>query len=76
MIDFSDVGTIVTHTINGEMCIELKPLVGKTVKDMLEVLDAGLEERGMERTILIQTKSSKRRGYPVPCVFLLDSNMP
>ena len=76
MIDFGDTGTIVQHTINEEMCVQFLPSQGNDVRGMLEILDRGLEVKGMERTILIQSASSKKRGYPIPCVFLLNTNMP
>lgn len=44
MIDFSEVGTIVLHDIEGTKCVQLFPHEDKTIQDMLEVLDEGLEK--------------------------------
>ena len=66
MIDFGDKGTVVEHTVDGEMCIQFLPTSIGGVRDMLSILDEGLKTMDMERTILIQ--STKR--FPVPCVLI------
>tara|TARA_R100000458_G_C8235773_1_gene216186 strand:- start:338 stop:580 length:243 start_codon:yes stop_codon:yes gene_type:complete len=73
MIDFLDTGTIRKIKFNDKVCIQFHPnkRENKTVQDMLKILDAGLERMGVERSILIQTEKSMKKGYPVPCVMLL-----
>ena len=73
MIDFLATGTICKIKFNDKLCIQFHPneRENKTVQDMLKILDVGLERMGVERSILIQTEKSKKKGYPVPCVMLL-----
>ena len=79
MIDFSEVGTIVLHDIEGMKCVQLFPHEDKTIQDMLEVLDEGLEKMNrdsssvIQRGILLDREEYKiKRSTPIPCVFLFD----
>jgi hypothetical protein len=79
MIDFSEVGTIVLHDIEGTKCVQLFPHEGKTIQDMLEVLDEGLGKMNhdsssvIQRGILLDREEYKiKRSTPIPCVFLFD----
>tara|TARA_R100000008_G_scaffold86389_1_gene79282 strand:+ start:2796 stop:3029 length:234 start_codon:yes stop_codon:yes gene_type:complete len=76
MIDFSGTGKIQQHNINGKLCVQFFPnrREGKTVSDMLRILDEGLEQKGSKRSILIQSEKSEKKGYPVPCVLILDED--
>ena len=79
MIDFSDVGTIVVHNIRETKCVQLFPHTGKTIEDMLKVLDEGLERMNhnsssiVRRGILLNSdKYIIKRSIPIPCVFLFE----
>jgi hypothetical protein len=79
VIDFSEVGTIVLHDIEDTKCVQLFPHEGKTIQDMLEVLDEGLEKMNhdsssaIQRGILLDREEYKiKRSTPIPCVFLFD----
>ena len=78
MIDFSEVGYIETHRVNGEDCVKFFPNADSTVKDMLDILDEGLARMNddsplvRERGILLQTQKSAKKGYPIPCVILFE----
>lgn len=79
MIDFSEVGTIVLHDIDNTKCVQLFPHEGKTIQDMLRVLDEGLERMNRDsssciaRGILLDRDEYKiKRSTPIPCVFLFD----
>ena len=78
MIDFSEVGYVHVSEVNGEQCVQFAPYANKTVKDMLDVLDEGLARintddspQKRERTILLNTDKSKKKGYPIPCVIII-----
>ena len=79
MIDFSDVGTIVVHNIRETKCVQLFPHTGKTIEDMLKVLDEGLEQMNhdsssiIQRGILLDSEEYIiKRSIPIPCVFLFE----
>lgn len=79
MIDFSDVGTIVVHNIRETKCVQFFPHEGKTIEDMLKVLDEGLEQMNhdsssiIQRGILLDREEYKiKRSTPIPCVFLFE----
>jgi len=75
MIDFADVGTIKIHEVKGRQCVQFFPDIGKTVRDMLHVLDEGLKGTNKHRGILMQSESSKRKGLPVPCVLIFKERL-
>lgn len=75
MIDFADVGTIKIHEVKGRQCVQFFPEDGKTVRDMLHVLDEGLKGTNKHRGILMQSESSKRKGLPVPCVLIFKERL-
>ena len=70
MIDFTGLGRMKIHELKGRQCVQFFPDVGKTVQDMLKVLDEGLKKRNQYRGILMQSESSKKKGLPVPCVII------
>jgi len=76
VIDFSEVGNIQEHHVNGEHCVQFFPNEYSTVKEMLAVLDASIAELNddstivRERGILLQSNLSEKKGYPIPCVIL------
>lgn len=76
MIDFSEVGRVEEHHVNGEHCVKFFPNEDNTVQDMLDILDKGLARMNddssfvRERGILLQTQKSANKGYPIPCVIL------
>ena len=78
MIDFSEVGYVEEHHVNGEDCVKFFPNANSTVKDMLDILDEGLahayDDSSLvrERGILLQTQKSADKGYPIPCVILFE----
>tara|TARA_R100000406_G_scaffold77820_1_gene58539 strand:+ start:1557 stop:1880 length:324 start_codon:yes stop_codon:yes gene_type:complete len=74
LIDFEGAGTIQVHIIDNRQCIQFFPAEGKTVKDMLDILDAGLKDMdGVSRGILLNKKVYRtRKGLPIPCLFLFD----
>ena len=79
MIDFSEVGTIVLHDIDDTKCVQFFPHEGRSIRDMLEVLDEGLEKMNhdsssvIQRGILLDREEYKiKRSTPIPCVFLFD----
>lgn len=77
MIDFSDVGIIMVHTINERMCVQLQPHPDKTISDMLSVLDDGLRRMNddsslvRERGVLLNRQEYADR-FPIPCVFIFE----
>ena len=77
MIDFSKVGTIVVHTINEKMCIELQPHDDKSISDMLQTLDVGLRQMNddsalvRERGVLLNRQEYADK-FPIPCVFIFE----
>jgi hypothetical protein len=78
MIDFSDVGTIQLHQIKETQCVQFLPHEGKTVEDMLQVLDAGLARMNDDsdvqkrRGILLNQIKYKAKQLPIPCVFIFE----
>jgi hypothetical protein len=80
MIDFSEVGTIVVHQVLQTPCLQFLPHEGKTVEDMLQVLDAGLARMNDDsddkkhRGILLNREKYKAFGkeLPIPCVFIFE----
>ena len=68
MIDFSSYGSIVVHPEVSELglTIQFFPKSRSRLGSMLRLLDDYLNERNIERSILIQ--SSKK--FPIPCVIL------
>ena len=68
MIDFSEYGQIVVHPKTSELglTIQFFPLSRSKLGSMVNLLDEYLNEKNIERSILIQ--SSKR--FPIPCVIL------
>ena len=68
MIDFSSYGNIVVHPEVSELglTIQFFPHTRSKLGSMLRLLDDYLNERDIERSILIQ--SSKK--HPTPCVIL------
>jgi len=76
MIDFSEVGTVVMHQVMKTPCVQLFPHEGKTVEDMLQVLDAGLSRMNDDsddkkrRGILLNQIKYKAKQLPIPCVFI------
>jgi len=74
MIDFTDVGTIKIHEVKGRQCVQFFPEDGKTVQDMLHVLDEGLDGTNKHRGILLQSNASKKKGLPIPCVIIFKED--
>ena len=80
MIDFSEVGTVVMHQVLQTPCVQFLPHEGKTIEDMLQVLDAGLTRMNddshdkKQRGILLNRKKYKAFGkeLPIPCVFIFE----
>ena len=78
MIDFSDVGTVVVHEVLKTPCVQFFPHEGKTVEDMLQVLDAGLSRMNDDsdvqkrRGILLNQTKYKAKQLPIPCVFIFE----
>lgn len=80
MIDFSEVGTVVMHQVLQTPCVQFLPHEGKTIEDMLQVLDAGLARMNDDsddkkhRGILLNRKKYKAFGkeLPIPCVFIFE----
>ena len=78
MIDFSEVGTIQVHQIKDTQCVQFFPYEGKTVDDMLQLLDAGLAEINDDsdvqkrRGILLNKDKYKVKQLPIPCVFIFE----
>ena len=78
MIDFSEVGTIQVHQIKDTQCVQFFPHEGKTVDDMLQLLDAGLAEMNDDsdvqkrRGILLDKDKYKVKHLPIPCVFIFE----
>ena len=74
MIDFEGTGTIQVHIIDDRQCIQFFPAEGKTIEDMLDILDAGLKDMdGVSRGFLLNRKVYQtRKGLPIPCLFLFD----
>lgn len=72
MIDFTGLGRMKIHELKGRQCVQFFPDEGKTVQDMLKVLDDGLKERNEYRGILMQSESSRKKGLPVPCVIIFE----
>ena len=78
MIDFSEVGTVVVHEVLKTPCVQFFPHEGKTVGDMLQVLDAGLTRMNDDshdkkhRGILLNREKYKVRQLPIPCVFIFE----
>lgn len=78
MIDFSEVGTVVMHQVMKTPCVQLFPHEGKTVGDMLQVLDAGLTKMNDDsdvqkrRGILLNQIKYKAKQLPIPCVFIFE----
>ena len=70
MIDFSEVGNIQEHHVNGEHYVQFFPNEYNTVQGMLSILDEELRGIDIQRSILIQTNQSKKKGYPIPCIIL------
>ena len=68
MIDFADLGKIKVHKIRGQQCVQFFPKPGKTVNQMVSLLDTGLEHRPEQRGILIQ----RSERFPTPCVLLFE----
>ena len=68
MIDFSEYGSIVVHPKVSELglTIQFFPLSRSKLGSMVNLLDEYLNEKNIERSILLQ--SSKR--FPIPCVIL------
>ena len=72
MIDFTGLGRMKIHELKGRQCVQFFPDAGKTVQDMLKVLDDGLKGTKRHRGILMQSESSKKKGLPVPCVIIFE----
>lgn len=80
MIDFSDVGTIQLHStlIPKSTLVQFFPHEGKTVEDMLQVLDAGLTRMNDDsdvqkrRGILLNRDKYRAKQLPIPCVFIFE----
>jgi len=80
MIDFKDTGSIVVHEIDDRQCVQFFPSEGHTVKDMLSLLDTGLnamndDSASVERNrgiLLNRPEYKERKGLPIPCVFLFE----
>jgi len=80
MIDFSEVGTVVMHQVMKTPCVQFFPHEGKTVEDMLQVLDAGLTKMNddshdkKQRGILLNREKYRVFGkeLPIPCVFIFE----
>ena len=80
MIDFSDVVIIQLHQIKETQCVQFFPHEGKTVEDMLHVLDAGLTRMNDDshdkkhRGILLNREKYRAFGkeLPIPCVFIFE----
>ena len=68
MIDFTKYGQIVVHAKASELglTIQFFPNSRSMLGSMLSLLDEYLNEKNIERSILLQ--SSKR--FPIPCVIL------
>ena len=73
MIDFSQYGSVVVHPNASELglTIQFRPEGTPSERtsnqlSMLQLLDEYLNERSIERSILIQSS----KNYPVPCVIL------
>ena len=75
MIDFVDVGTIKIHDVKGRQCVQFFPDIGKTVRDMLHVLDEGLKGTNKHRGILMQSRASEKKGLPIPCVLIFKERL-
>lgn len=78
MIDFSEVGTVVMHQVLQTPCVQFLPHEGKTIEDMLQVLDAGLARMNDDsddkkrRGILLNRGKYKAKQLPIPCVFIFE----
>lgn len=80
MIDFGNVGTVVVHEVLKTPCVQFFPHEGKTVEDMLKVLDAGLTRMNDDshdkkhRGILLNREKYRAFGkeLPIPCVFIFE----
>jgi len=78
MIDFSEVGTVVMHQVLQTPCVQFLPHEGKTIEDMLQVLDAGLARMNDDsddkkrRGILLNRDKYKAKQLPIPCVFIFE----
>ncbi len=89
MIDFGDTGRIVLHTIETDSMqtkfAQLFPSDGKTLDNMLAILDEGIiamnddssrNDQGepWSRGILLKQDKYRDKGIPVPCVALFGGD--
>lgn len=68
MIDFSEYGSVVVHPKVSKLglTIQFFPDTRSKLGSMLRLLDEYLNERNIERSILIQSTNK----FPIPCVIL------